>query len=771
MKRMRYLLTGTVQGVGFRPFVYRLATQYNLAGFVQNSPDGVIVEVEGKEERISRFISDVKENLPPLADLTSVVATETDLAGETGFKIAGSESAGRKEVLTSPDAAICSDCLAELFDPADRRYRYPFINCTNCGPRLTIIKDIPYDRANTSMACFPFCADCAAEYENPLDRRFHAEPNACPVCGPNLKILDAGGSPIRDADPLQKTVDLLAAGSVVAIKGIGGFHLAVDAMNSQAVERLKSRKFREEKPLAIMVGTMDQALEIAQADSQEQALLLASERPIVLLTKKDSPVSPAVAPGVPNMGIMLPYAPLHHLLFRTPTPAGSYLRALVMTSANQTDEPICIGNREAVTRLAGIADVFLTHNRDILVRCDDSIAMVVENRIRLLRRSRGFVPRPLQLTAALPDTLALGGQMKGTVCIIRNKEAFLSPHIGDLDTPEARNFFEESIQLMYKLAERKPALIACDLHPGYYTSQYASRLEGVRVIPVQHHHAHIVSCMAENGLSGQVIGLAMDGTGYGTDGQIWGGEFLVADASSFTRCGHLRYYRLPGGEAAIHEPWRTAVSLLHEAYGQSWPAIAEELHLLPPENKESQGPGSVAILNKMMSTGLNSPWTSSLGRLYDGFAALIGLRSRVSFEGQAAMELEAKAEMSMSEGLPFTITEKDGEFIVDFSDAVKAAVEMRRQGAAVNIMASAFQATLPRLFAAMAERIREKTELRRVVLSGGCFQNRMLLEESTRELSKEGFEVFSHSRIPTNDGCIALGQAVCAASIVKTGKG
>jgi hydrogenase maturation protein HypF len=771
MKRMRYLLTGTVQGVGFRPFVYRLATELGLAGYVRNSPDGVIAEVEGREESLARFIDGVRNSLPPLADLTGVVATEIAPAGGKTFRIAESGLHGKREVLTSPDAAICSDCLVELFDPADRRFRYPFINCTNCGPRLTIVKDIPYDRANTSMACFPLCPDCRREYEDPADRRFHAEPNACPACGPALVLRDSRGEPVGTDDPVQATVDLLAAGKIVAIKGIGGFHLAVDAMNGKAVERLKSRKFREEKPLAVMVGTMEQAMNIAVIGDREASLLLAAERPIVLLARKDSPIAPAVAPSVPNMGIMLPYAPLHHLLFRTPTKNGRFLEALVMTSANQTDEPICIGNREAVERLAGIADAFLTHNRDILVRCDDSIAMVADNRIRLLRRSRGFAPRPLRLSAPLPDTLALGAQMKAAACIIRGSEAFLSPHIGDLDTPEARGFFAESIELMYKLSERRPALVACDLHPAYYTSQYAGRMEGVRVIPVQHHHAHIVSCMAENGLSGRVIGLAMDGTGYGTDGRIWGGEFLVADETSFERIGHLRCYRLPGGEAAIHEPWRTAVSLLHEAYGPSWPGIAAEIGLLPAAGKTGGKPDAVALLNRMLETGLNSPWTSSLGRLYDGFAALAGIRSRVSFEGQAAMELEACAERGNTGSLSFAVIEENEELILDFSDAVRAAVDMRRQGDPTNDIAAAFQATLPPAFAAMAERIHKRSGLDRVVLSGGCFQNRMLLEATTEMLSECGFAVYSHNLIPTNDGGISLGQAVCAASIIKNGEG
>jgi hydrogenase maturation protein HypF len=771
MKRMRYLLTGTVQGVGFRPFIYRLATQHGLAGFVRNSPDGVIVEVEGPKESINRFIDGVRNSLPPLADLTGVTEEEIATAGESTFTIAVSSLQGKKEVLTSPDAAVCRDCLAELTDSADRRYRYPFTNCTNCGPRLTIVRDIPYDRANTSMACFPLCPECAAEYKNPLDRRFHAEPNACPVCGPALTLLDAEGKPVSGGDPVRQTVELLASGNIVAIKGIGGFHLAVDAMNGPAVERLKTRKFREEKPLAIMAGSLAIAEDIAEIDEREEALLQAAEAPIVLLTKKASSVAPAVAPGVPNMGIMLPYAPLHHLLFRTPTAAGSFLHALVMTSANQTDEPICIGNREAVARLAGIADAFLTHNRDILVRCDDSIAMVADKKIRLLRRSRGFVPRPFRLASSLPDTLALGGQMKTAACIVRGNEAFLSPHIGDLDTPEARRFFDESVRLMYKLTERRPLLVACDLHPGYYTTRYAGEMEGVRVIPIQHHHAHIVGCMAENGISGQVIGLAMDGTGYGTDGQVWGGEFLTADEASFTRMGHLRYYRLPGGEAAIREPWRIAVSLLYAACGESWPVIAAKLGLLPQDGDKGRIAGTGAILKRMVETGLNSPWTSSLGRLYDGFAALIGLRTRVSYEGQAAMELEASAEKGSAGPLPFVLVEEEGMLILDFSGAVRAVVDMRRQDVAMIDMAAAFQSTLPVAFTAMAVRIREKMGLNRVVLGGGCFQNRTLLTACHRELARLGFEVFSHSRIPTSDGGIAMGQAVCAANIAKNGKG
>jgi hydrogenase maturation protein HypF len=735
-----------------------MARLHALTGFVQNRPDGVVVEVEGLSPSIDAFLSDVNRHLPPLADVTHLSANEITIRKDSEFKIIASDADGKADVHITPDVSTCSECLGEMFDPKDRRHHYPFINCTNCGPRLTIINAIPYDRVNTSMACFPMCPDCLKEYQDPADRRFHAEPNACPVCGPKLILLDEQGHQLHTTDPMQDACDKLLNGSIVAIKGLGGFHLCVDATSDAAVKRLRSRKYREEKPLAIMVKNTEHAARIAEVSETGKSLLESFQRPVVLLKKKSNTmVSEGVAPGMVNLGIMLPYTPIQHLLFE------KGFTALVMTSANQTDEPICIGNREAITRLKDIADFFLVHNRDILVRCDDSIAMVAADKPTVLRRSRGYVPKPLMLRETYPDILALGPQLKTTICILKDNLAFLSPHIGDLETPQARDFLHESTNIMYQITQCRPKRIACDLHSGYYTTQVAHKMEGMEeIIAVQHHHAHVVSCMAENGIKGQVIGLSMDGTGYGPDGRVWGGEFLVADEANFTRLGHLTYYLLPGGEKAIHEPWRIAVSLLREAFGNDWHHYAQKLKIIPEERYYT-------LMDKIMTSRINSPFTSSLGRLFDGVAAILGLRQKVSFEGQAAMEMEAMATKQETELLPFD-TRTEGEcFLLDFSPAIRKITESLLAGQSKNALAWAFHHCLQKAFREMAIRIRQKTRLNRTVLSGGCFQNRILLEGCFQELKDAGFDVFIHQRVPTNDGGISLGQAVCAGARVKAG--
>ncbi|HUH65644.1 MAG TPA: carbamoyltransferase HypF [Syntrophales bacterium] len=750
IKRARYLFSGVVQGVGFRPFIYRTAKKYSLAGFVKNSPDGVIVEVEGAPDAICSFVISVKEELPPLAEIAGISSHDIEIRNDTAFEIVESEAGGPGEVYITPDIATCGDCLKELFDPGDRRYRYPFINCTNCGPRLTIIRDIPYDRINTSMYCFPMCPRCQKEYEDPADRRFHAEPNACPVCGPTLTLLDGNGEILRNEDPLQKTVEILLAGHVVAIKGLGGFHLAIDAARDEAVNRLRSRKWREEKPLAVMVRDLETAARISRIGKEEEVLLLSRERPIVLARKKGGvTVSPAVAPGVSDFGIMLPYTPLHHMLLR------EHFHALVMTSANQVDEPICIENREAVKRLSGIADFFLVHNRDILVRCDDSIAAVSCGERRIIRRSRGFAPKPIALARSYPPVLALGPQLKTTLCILKGNLAFVSPHIGDMETPQARDFYRESLTLMQKIAECEPDVIACDLHPAYYTTKLAEGLPASRVIRIQHHHAHVVACMAENGIDGEVIGIAMDGTGYGADGTVWGGEFLVASESAFMRIGHLATYLLPGGEKAIREPWRIAVSLLREAYGDDWQDVARSLDLVPEKSYYES-------IDRLMAEKFNSPLTSSLGRLFDGVAAILGLRRKVSFEGQAAMELEAMARYGSGRVMKFAIEESDGVMRLDFSPMIMAITKRLQAGKDSGELAFSFHLTLQAAFCQMAQAIRKKTGLNRIVMSGGCFQNRILTEGTIGELKKAGFDLFFHRATPTNDGCISLGQAISA---------
>lgn len=757
MKRVRCHFSGIVQGVGFRPFIYRLATRHSLSGYVQNRSDGVVVEVEGPEELISSFISGVYGELPPLAEVSEISCAEVEIRNDSAFLIVESEAGGLGKVYLTPDIATCDQCFSELFDSGDRRFRYPFINCTNCGPRLTIIRDIPYDRINTSMSCFPMCPLCKGEYENPADRRFHAEPNACPDCGPALSLLDEAGNPLPDKDPLHKVITLLLEGYVVAIKGLGGFHLAVDAANDEALKRLRSRKFREEKPLAIMVKDINAAARISHIGKKEEELLLSPQRPIVLAGRRETDaISPAVAPGVSDLGIMLPYTPLHHMLLE------KHFQALVMTSANQVDEPICITNREAIKRLQGIADYFLIHNRDILVRCDDSIVTVSSGKKRMLRRSRGFAPKPITLKKLYPEILALGPQMKTTLCILKGTLAFVSPHIGDMETPEARDFHQENLTLMQKIAECKPDVIACDLHPAYYTTKLAEELPGSRIIRVQHHHAHIVSAMAENGIEGEVIGVAMDGTGYGLDGAVWGGEFLIADDVAFTRIGHVMNYLLPGGEKAIREPWRIAVSLLREAYGNNWPEVAEALHIVPEKSYYE-------TMDRIMVQKFNSPMTSSMGRLFDGVAALLGIRHKVTFEGQAAMELEAMAKSKTDVLLPFDISETGNVLRLNFVPMIRKIVDEIKTGRSNAEIARAFHMTLPVAFRGLAESIRKRTGLNRVVLSGGCFQNRILTEGTIAELEKARFVVFFHDVLPTNDGCISLGQAVCAGAQVMQG--
>ncbi len=758
IKRVRCHFSGVVQGVGFRPFIYRVARLHALSGFVQNRPDGVAVEIEGTDPSINAFLSDVQGHLPPLAEVTDLSVSKASVRGDSAFRIIASEAEGTADVHITPDVATCSECLRELFDPADRRYRYPFINCTNCGPRLTIIRAIPYDRGNTSMACFPLCPECLNEYREPADRRFHAEPNACPVCGPRLTLLDEKGRQLDVSDPLRTACDGLRDGAIVAIKGLGGFHLCVDAGNDDAVKRLRSRKYREEKPLAIMVKDREHSSRIAEVNASELTLLESFQHPIVLVKKKEgAPVAEGIAPGMDTLGIMLPYTPLQHLLFE------QGFAALVMTSANRTDEPICIGNREAVTRLQGIADLFLVHNRDILVRCDDSIAMTVAATPVLLRRSRGYVPKPLILREAYPEILALGPHLKTTICILKGSSAFLSPHIGDLETPQARDFLHESTDLMYQIARCRPRHVACDLHPGYYTTQVARRMEGdCELIPVQHHHAHIVSCMADNGITGRVIGLSMDGTGYGPDGHVWGGEFLVADECDFTRSGHISDYLLPGGEKAIHEPWRIAASLLREAFGDDWQGYAHRLHIIPEERY-------YPLIDTIMRTRTNSPLTSSLGRLFDGIGVLLGLRGTVSFEGQNAMAMEALVQGTLADSLPFDIRSEENRFLLDFSPAVRRIVESLLAGVPKESLATAFHRCLCEAFRDTAVWIRRETGLNRAVLSGGCFQNRILVAGCLRGLRDAGFDVFLHQRVPPNDGGISLGQAVCAGARVKAG--
>lgn len=754
IERIRYLFTGIVQGVGFRPFIYRLARRHDLAGWVRNHSAGVYAEVEGNPDHVADFIHDVMATPPPMAEVHIAQTWELPPQSESGFVILGSEQSPAKKALITPDIATCDDCLAEMKNATDRRHHYPFINCTNCGPRLTIIRDIPYDRQRTSMACFPLCPLCQKEFDDPANRRFHAQPNACPICGPVLRLLDQKGQEISGGGtPWQEAVTLLRQGAVFAIKGLGGFHLAVDAENDAAVQNLRQRKHRPEKPLAVMAPDIEAVRHFAHINEEEERLLVSPQRPIVLLRQRQgNDLAPSIAPGMDTVGIMLPYTPLHHLLF-----ADGFLTALVLTSANKTDEPICIANREAIERLQGIADYFLVHNRDILIRCDDGVAAVYAGEAMLLRRSRGLTPKPLALATSLPPVLALGAQMKGQICLLRENEAFISPHIGDLETPLARDFFHDNIALLENITECHLDTIACDLHPDYYSSHAASKMAAKTVIPVQHHHAHIVSCLAENQVTEPVLGLAMDGTGLGTDGRIWGGEFLLADAISFQRLGHFRYFLLPGGEQAIRQPWRIGASLLFSAFASSWQEMAARLSLLPLGFPASS-------LHTIMEQRLNCPETSSLGRLFDGVAAILGIRSQVSFQGQAAMELEVRANRGKGVILPYEIVKEEEIFILDYRPMIRALVDNVVFGASIADQAASFHQTVVAAMTDMAERIAKATGIRRLALSGGCFQNRILLEGCLASLAKAGFTALRHRQVPTNDGGIALGQAVIAGS-------
>jgi hydrogenase maturation protein HypF len=556
-------VSGIVQGVGFRPYVYRLATGRQLRGTIRNTPAGVIIEIQGPPETIQDFVEHLPAEAPPLARITNLAVHDVPCNGDQDFCIVHSHEGEEVRTLISPDVAICPDCLREMFDSNDRRYRYPFINCTNCGPRFTIIRDIPYDRPSTSMAMFPMCPACLAEYENPLDRRFHAQPNACWECGPRVELWDKSGKRIECRDSIVEAVSGLHAGLVVAVKGLGGFHLAAHATNPAAVALLRQRKHRVEKPFAVMVPDLQAAQEVCELDGAARTVLQSMQRPIVLLPKKTLSVIPdEVAPCNRYLGIFLPYTPLHYLLL-----AEGGFKALVMTSGNLSEEPIAIDNREAATRLNGLADYFLVHNRDILLRCDDSVVRVAGGITRPMRRSRGFVPVPVFLKEDQPSVLAVGGELKNTICLTKGKHAFLSQHVGDLENVESYSFFQKAVQHLERILEIRPGIIAYDLHPDYFSTKWALQQSGAELVGVQHHHAHIASCMAENHLEGRVIGFALDGTGYGTDANIWGGEVLVARYEDFERAAHFEYVPLPGGEAAIREPWRMAVSYLARHFG------------------------------------------------------------------------------------------------------------------------------------------------------------------------------------------------------------
>jgi hydrogenase maturation protein HypF len=752
-ERKEIRVSGIVQGVGFRPFVYRLAMEQGLVGTICNTAAGVTIEVQGPVESIDRFLARLPAEAPALARITGIDVRSLPLDGDTGFRILASRAGEAMHTLISPDVAICDDCLREMLDPADRRYRYPFINCTNCGPRFTIVRDIPYDRPLTSMAVFPMCPACRAEYEDPLNRRFHAQPNACWDCGPRLELLDGAGKAVRTDDAVAKAAALLREGEIVAVKGLGGFHLAADATNAGAVMRLRERKHRVEKPFAVMVPDVATAERFCELEAAGRELLTGHERPIVLLrAKRPTPIVECVAPFNEYLGVFLPYTPLHHLLFER----GKFA-ALVMTSGNVSEEPIATGNDEAVRRLNGLADYFLVHNRDILLRCDDSVVRPLGGRARQLRRSRGYVPVPVFLDEELPPILAAGGELKNTICLARGNQAFLSQHVGDLENLESYGFFLEAVEHLARILEITPETIAYDLHPDYFSTKWALDQTGLRLVGVQHHHAHVAACMAENHLHEKVIGFALDGTGYGTDGRIWGGEVLLADFSGFERAAHLAYVPLPGGAAAIREPWRMAVACLSHHFGR------EFLDRRIPFLSEIDRP-SLELVLRMMARGLNSPLTSSCGRLFDAVAALVGVRNRVNYEAQAAIELEMAAlDSKEKRAYPMGLVPEGAGWVIDTRPLFEALLADIERQVPLSSVSRRFHNGLVEVFSRLARLIRDRSGLRDACLTGGTFQNVLLHEGLRQSLEAEGFRVFTHAEVPAGDGGLSLGQAMVAA--------
>lgn len=755
IRRLHIVLRGAVQGVGFRPYVYKLASELNLPGWVLNSPEGVFIEVEGKKEILDSFLLRLQEEKPAPSFIQSLECSFLDPAHFSSFEIRKSETGGAKTAIILPDIATCDKCMAEVLDPANRRYRYPFTNCTHCGPRFTIIESLPYDRLNTSMKSFEMCLDCRTEYESHDDRRFHAQPNACPTCGPVLEFWDGSGKTLFKRDEaLLKAVEAIRQGSIVAVKGMGGFHLVADARNTEAVENLRSRKHREEKPFALMYPTLELVKEDCHVTSLEARLLCSPESPVVLLEHKQHLLSPSVAPGNPYLGVMLPYTPLHHLLMRE---VGF---PVVATSGNLSDEPICIDEREALTRLSGIADMFLVHNRPIVRHVDDSIVRVVLGRELVLRRARGYAPLPLRCEPLVSHILAVGGHLKNTIALSVGNNVFVSQHIGDLENNEASDAFKSVIRSFRHLYRVDPEHVVSDLHPDYLSTKFA-RESGTPQIYVQHHYAHVAACMAENEIDGRILGVSWDGTGYGLDGTVWGGEFLLTDEAGFTRIASFRRFRLPGSVAAVKEPRRTAVGLLYEILG---PALFSKRNLYPVRAFTEQ---EIPILVQMLQKGIHSPWTTSAGRLFDAVASLSGLRQIIRFEGQAAMELEfAIGSESTEQDYPFQIhsaSEQEPAVIVDWEPLTRAILLDVEKGLPTASISTKFHNTLAEIIAAVAQRVGEK----RVVLTGGCFQNKRLLEKAVQKLQQKGFQPYWHQRVPPNDGGIALGQIVAASRILK----
>lgn len=761
-RRARGAIEGIVQGVGFRPFIYQLADRYGLSGYVGNTDFGVDLEVEGSDANLTSFQESVVAFPPPLAHIASVRWTDIPVKNQQSFEITPSKSRRERSALISPDAGICEDCSRELLDPLDRRFRYPFINCTNCGPRYTIIKDIPYDRIATTMASFQMCPICQKEYENPANRRFHAQPNACWACGPVPSLYDANGKKMVCDDPIREAITLLQKGAILAVKGLGGFHLSVDASNHEAVVRLRRRKHREEKPLAVMVKDLETVRRIVHVNRIEAELLSSRQKPIVLLKKKPfNGLSDQVALLNRYLGVMLPYTPLHVLM------TEGFPGPLVMTSGNVSEEPITRDNQAAFKKLNDIADYFLSHNRDIHLRGDDSVVRVVDGVPRQVRRSRGYVPIPIFLPssmAIMPSVLALGGELKNTICLTKKNRAFLSQHVGDLENLETYDFFKLTVLHLRRILEIRPQVMVHDLHPDYLSSRFAREQTEFATLAVQHHHAHIASCFAEHGVEGPAIGLAMDGTGLGLDGAIWGGEVLLCDMVSFSRRAHLAYVPLPGGDAAAKSPWRMGLVYLYYAYG-------EALFDLPIPFVQELDRETSAIILQMVQRGVNSPLTSSCGRLFDAVSALLGIRREIAYEGQAAIELEMSRNPGEEGGYAFDINADAGGWIMETTPIIQGVVADLIDGELPDVISGRFHNTLIKMLHEICTIIRTESSIEQVALSGGAFQNETLLSGLTKVLGADGFNVLSHAKVPANDGGLSLGQAVIAGMLCAGHKG
>lgn len=749
-------INGIVQGVGFRPFVYNLAHTGHICGWVNNFPGGVHIDAEGISENLDTFVRCLKEKAPPLSFIDTFQVENAEPVGYIDFEIRESSFESSVEAYISPDVSVCDDCLREMNDPHNRRYHYPFINCTNCGPRFTITSGIPYDRVNTTMKPFPLCAECAEEYHNPSDRRFHAQPVACRECGPSLSLLDSGGNRILQGNEIETTTELLANGRIIAIKGLGGYHLACDARNKSAVAELRRRKNRDGKPFALMAKNIEVVFNYCFVNAKESEILQSSKKPIVLLKRKPDADLPMkdLSPDNHQLGIMLPYTPLHHLLF------SRNIELLVMTSGNRSGEPIYYKDDEAIQNLCCIADYFLINNREIFIRTDDSVTSIFRDKEFIIRRSRGYVPLPIAIpyvhgSDSIPSVLACGGELKNTFCLTKGNKAFLSHHIGDLENAQTLTSFESGIEHFKQIFSVAPEIVAYDKHPGYLSTQFAENLNGVQKVPVQHHHAHIASCMVENNLTGKVIGLAFDGTGYGDDGRIWGGEFFVGDYDGFDRRAHFEYVPLPGGEIGIQEPWRMALSYLIQIYGENFSKLA-----LPFLNKIDAE--KVDFVAQQISRRIHTPLTSSVGRLFDAVSSLTGLCNVIEYEGQAAIRLEKSANIENTTTYPYKIVQTESGYKICVEPLIINIVEDILHGRDISKISGKFHCTVAEISRDICERIRKETGINDVALSGGVFQNRLLSGLTIDQLKEHGFRVFTHSKVPANDGGIALGQAAIA---------